>query len=320
MGYPTLPYGTVSGAYTGAVSASLYVGATTTGAPAAGTFAVGNWVVARDGHVFICTVAGTPGTWVDAGSSGNLVTSVFSRTGAVVAGNADYLAVPSGGLTGAVAATRYVGGTTLGAPASGAFLVGDFVIDQTGHVYVNIAAGSPGTWIDAATDPERLRAQVQGFVRQTGDRSSIIGNQALSDGIIFFNLLQVYKGDVLSALTFDVQIAGVTMTLSKMGLYTTAGARLAVTADQATAWETTGLKTGTFTAAYTATFTGSIFTAVIAKATVSVPSIGKLGGTGSGGTAFGAGVRPFARQTGQTDLGASQTPADGDHGFWIGVS
>lgn len=50
------------------------------------------------------------------------------------------------GLTGATAATRYVGATASGAPASGAFQVGDFIIDQTGTIYVCTVAGSPGTW------------------------------------------------------------------------------------------------------------------------------------------------------------------------------
>ena len=51
------------------------------------------------------------------------------------------------GLTGAVAATRYVGATASGAPASGTFAVGDFVIDQTGKVWVCTVAGTPGTWV-----------------------------------------------------------------------------------------------------------------------------------------------------------------------------
>lgn len=50
------------------------------------------------------------------------------------------------GLAGATAATRYVGATTSGAPASGTFAVGDFVIDQSGALYVCTVAGSPGTW------------------------------------------------------------------------------------------------------------------------------------------------------------------------------
>jgi len=48
---------------TGATEASRYVGATTSGAPVSGTFAVGDFVIAQDGVVWICTAAGTPGTW-----------------------------------------------------------------------------------------------------------------------------------------------------------------------------------------------------------------------------------------------------------------
>lgn len=53
------------------------------------------------------------------------------------------------GLTGATAATRYVGATASGAPGSGTFAVGDFIIDQSGKVYVCTVAGSPGTWAQA---------------------------------------------------------------------------------------------------------------------------------------------------------------------------
>lgn len=54
------------------------------------------------------------------------------------------------GLTGATAASRYVGATASGAPASGTFAVGDFVIDQTGTLWVCTTAGSPGTWTQIA--------------------------------------------------------------------------------------------------------------------------------------------------------------------------
>lgn len=52
-------------------------------------------------------------------------------------------------LTGATAATRYVGGTTSGAPTTGTFAIGDFVIDQTGKVWICTTAGTPGTWTQA---------------------------------------------------------------------------------------------------------------------------------------------------------------------------
>lgn len=48
---------------TGATAATRWVGATTTLPPVSGTFAIGDYVTTRDGNVYICTAAGTPGTW-----------------------------------------------------------------------------------------------------------------------------------------------------------------------------------------------------------------------------------------------------------------
>lgn len=59
--------GPFSPSTTGATAAAAFVGGTVSGAPVAGTFAVGDFVVAQNGKIWICTVAGTPGTWVDAG-------------------------------------------------------------------------------------------------------------------------------------------------------------------------------------------------------------------------------------------------------------
>ena len=59
--------------------------------------------------------------------------------------------------TGAAAVTRYVGGTTSGAPVAGTFDAGDWVIDRTGRIWICTVAGTPGTWVDAArpdTPPE----------------------------------------------------------------------------------------------------------------------------------------------------------------------
>jgi hypothetical protein len=55
----------MSRALAGAVAPTRYVGGTISGAPSSGTFAVGDFAVTADGHLFICTVAGSPGTWVD---------------------------------------------------------------------------------------------------------------------------------------------------------------------------------------------------------------------------------------------------------------
>ena len=55
---------------TGATSSSRYVGATTGGSPTSGTFNVGDYVVDQTGKIWICTTAGSPGTWTQVGSGG----------------------------------------------------------------------------------------------------------------------------------------------------------------------------------------------------------------------------------------------------------
>lgn len=77
------------------------------------------------------------------------------------------------GLTGATAATRYVGATASGAPASGTFAVGDFCVDQTGKLYVCTAAGTPGTW-----------AQIGGSIYTTVVAAS---DQSIASSIVLTN-------------------------------------------------------------------------------------------------------------------------------------
>lgn len=55
-------------------------------------------------------------------------------------------AIGATGLPGATAASRYAGATASGAPTTGTFAVGDYVVDQTGAMYVCTVAGTPGTW------------------------------------------------------------------------------------------------------------------------------------------------------------------------------
>ena len=126
---------------TGATAASRYVGATASGAPTTGTFVVGDYVIDQTAKIWICTTAGTPGTWtqISGGSSGaTLGANTFT-------GNQTAPAFIASGLTGATAASRYVGATTGGAPTSGTFNVGDFCVDQTGAFWICTTAGTIGS-------------------------------------------------------------------------------------------------------------------------------------------------------------------------------
>jgi hypothetical protein len=70
------------------------------------------------------------------------------------------------GNTGATATTRYRGGTATGAPTTGTWAVGDWVVAQDGGRFTCTAAGTPGTWVGtvafsktaAFTDPTAVVA------------------------------------------------------------------------------------------------------------------------------------------------------------------
>lgn len=84
-GTPAGPIYSASG-LTGAVAGARFVGATASGAPTAGTFGVGDYVVDQTGNMWVCTSAGTPGTWVSVGSGRELgyaeITSSFAKAAA----------------------------------------------------------------------------------------------------------------------------------------------------------------------------------------------------------------------------------------------
>lgn len=113
----------------GANQATRYVGATTSGSPTTGSFSTGDFVIDRSGVVWICYASGSPGSWRPS------YTNALGKP------------VGEAGISGATQPARFVGGTSSGAPSSGTFFTGDFVVDRSGAMWVCTATGSPGTWI-----------------------------------------------------------------------------------------------------------------------------------------------------------------------------
>ncbi len=143
---------------TGSVVATRYVGGTADVAPTTGAHLLGDWVVSSTGRMWVCTVAGTPGTWVEPASVTYAPLASPTFTGSPAAPS-----LTVSGLTGSIVSSRYVGQTATGAPASGAHLLGDFITTTDGHVFVCSVAGTPGTWLDLtalAQFPKGLAGQV----------------------------------------------------------------------------------------------------------------------------------------------------------------
>lgn len=111
---------------TGATAATRYAGATTSGAPASGSFLKGDFVITQDGSVYICTTAGSPGTWTAVGGSSGIPATIFDAKGDIIAAsaadtaarlavgsNGKLLVAASGETTGLKWETGYLGGLEL---------------------------------------------------------------------------------------------------------------------------------------------------------------------------------------------------------------
>ena len=96
---------------------------------------------------------GGTGTTTSTGSGSVVLSASPTLTGTVSGASATWTGenkaadFKATGLTGATAASRYVGATASGAPTTGTFAVGDFIVDQSGAMYVCTVAGTPGTWV-----------------------------------------------------------------------------------------------------------------------------------------------------------------------------
>jgi hypothetical protein len=133
----------------GATNKSRYVGGTVSGPPIVGEFETGDYIVASDGHLWICVTGGQPGTWTEGGTgsflplAGGTMSGTIDMNGNPVR-NALFLSVF--GVSGATTVTRYVGGTVSGPPVSGSYQVGDYIVSQDGNVYIYKTGG---TWSES---------------------------------------------------------------------------------------------------------------------------------------------------------------------------
>lgn len=242
---------------TGATAASRYVGATATGAPTTGTFVVGDYVIAQNGGIYVCIVAGTPGTWIAAGGvPANMVTTDTSQTisgqkiftnnftvfrspsvvlqpvasadvatPTINSPNLDFYAnywngtasaqitaatlagvVSSTGdshlnvgvpiraqKTGSALASRYAGATAAGAPTTGAYLTGDFIIARDGQVWICTTSGTPGTWVSAAPATMVTTDTVQTVTGAKTFSAVLLGTAGVFDGPTATAAYRVYS-------------------------------------------------------------------------------------------------------------------------------
>jgi len=108
-------------------------------------------------------------------------------------------AIGATGLPGATAASRHAGAVATSIPTSGSFIVGDFVVTQTGNIFVCTTAGSPGVW----TRVGGSASSYDGYLATLNPTAWWKMNDATSSTTVADSSGNSYTGTVAGGLTFQ---------------------------------------------------------------------------------------------------------------------
>ncbi len=166
-----------------------------------------------------------------------------------------------------------------------------------------------------ALAPTNFEAADSGFLAWAYDSALANGgtDAAQTSGTVYLSQIIVRQPITTTAVSVYVAQAGATLTSGQnfLGLYNSTGTRVAVTADQTTAWGTTGYKSAAWTASTPLT-PGKYWVAFLGNGTTPARfarAAGILNATLYNGT-LGTGQLRFASNaTAQTSLPSSITPA-----------
>lgn len=156
---------------------------------------------------------------------------------------------------------------------------------------------------------ESLLMQAENIKGQNFPRQAAAGTAIMVDGTAYFQGVGLVAGDIVTKIMVCVTTLGASVTLSKVGLYTTGGSLLASSADQGTAWQSTGIKEISLSSPFTVVTSGAYYLAVISKASVTLPTLLRGNSTGGASAAITGGVQAFGTQLAQTDLPSPATIA-----------
>jgi hypothetical protein len=267
------------------------------------------------------------------------------------------------GLAGATASSRYVGATTSGAPTTapaGGFSKGDYVIDQTGAIWICTTAGNPGTWSQigsggatldtTATDIQPVSNQSAGSTSKAadaghthgaplwipGDNGLLLANfepaaatnsSAPTAGIMYLMKLSIHTSMTLSYLWWFILSAGSgASTGSYTGIYSSSGTLLSGSSDIASYLTSTNGQKIPLTTPQNLSAGTYLWAALLTNLATTQPSIGKSNAPTwqININLSSATLRVGTYGTGQTSLPSSITTSSisngNSYGFWVGGS
>lgn len=165
-----------------------------------------------------------------------------------------------------------------------------------------------------------------GYYAETFPRLSAASASASVSQTIYFSAIGLLQGDVVTSILTAVNAANNTATLTKLGLFTSAGVLLAATADASVAFNSTGVKSTALTAAYTVTADGLYYLGFLNVASTGASLYRTTAGLVAGGLgAFTGGSGACGTQASQADfpaLGAAATIgfAGTPISYWLAVA
>jgi len=167
---------------------------------------------------------------------------------------------------------------------------------------------------------------VQGLVTESFRRVDADSNLTLTGGTAYGVLVPVYPGQVLTNAVVQVQAAGNSTSLGKVGLYSLDGAtRYAATANTTTALNSTGTKVIAFASPYTvAAGVQAVYAVVVMDAGTTVPTLTTGPAMQTGAAALSTFYFPVVTGgTGLSDLPAvtvTFTASASVKPPWVGIS
>ncbi|MGW3025864.1 hypothetical protein [Streptomyces sp. NPDC001221] len=197
--------------------------------------------------------------------------------------------------------------TSTGAPTSGTWATGDAVQDSAGAWWLCTAGGTPGTWATSPGSVDSVPADA-GLVSWSLPPWAASSAGPGNGGFVYYMRVKVPVATTVTGVRLYQTAAGSTLTSGQclVGLYDASGNRVAISADQSTAWASGSQinKDSAFTGQYNAA-AGYYWIAVLFNGTTG-PSWPKGAPSGTANAGWPAAPFPaLISGSGQTSLPAS---------------
>lgn len=208
-------------------------------------------------------------------------------------------------------------------PAAGTFTVN--VTPSTAKAGIGSIKYQNPVWRQLGVSRLELAIIGQGYKGESFDRGTSGSTLLLVSDTAYFSAVGLKAGDVVTNVICDMETTGVkgASGAAYVGLYSSTGAQLAVSADATTQFTgAAGNLVVPLSAAYTVPADGLYYLAVYSNFATTQPTLFRGNGGGNPGVAVGSGARKFARQVASGSLASltSATLANGSVHIWLAWS